>query len=396
MEVVERVMNPDITLNLDRTEGSRSRSIPATLLAPIFLSTEAKFIKQIAEMDVNFTDENTEDLSYAELDVFPEFLVERACDVKSLHFDHNMMNIMPSEIGCFVNLISLDISNNQMKQISPDICSLPNLRTLIARNNLLSVESIPKDFGLISTLSVVNFSGNNFTEIPMQLTELPDLRCLYLGANRITAIPAEMVRLQSLEILYLGGNLLESVPSEIGYMKALVCLVLCDNRLASLPSTLSHLDNLQSLSLHNNRLSTLPPEIIHLNLVELSLRNNPLIVRFVKEMMYEAPSLLELAGRVVKVKNLFYDNETLPSNLVTYLNSAHSCVNPKCKGVYFTAHFEHVKFVDFCGKYRVPLLQYLCSPTCTTAPSISYSSDSEEEVEADPPVVSRLKKVLLG
>lgn len=26
-----------------------------------------------------------------------------------------------------------------------------------------------------------------------------------------------------------------------------------------------------------------------------------------------------------------------------------------------------MKFVDFCGKYRLPLLQYLCSPTCTTS-----------------------------
>lgn len=33
-------------------------------------------------------------------------------------------------------------------------------------------------------------------------------------------------------------------------------------------------------------------------------------------------------------------------------------------GVYFSSRVETVKFVDFCGKYRVPLLQYLCSPHC--------------------------------
>ena len=136
----------------------------------------------------------------------------------------------------------------------------------------------------------------------------------------------------SLEILYLGGNVLRCIPSEVGNIQSLVSLVLSDNHLESLPNSLARLWNLQSLSLHNNRLSTLPPEIIGLNIIELSLRNNPLVVRFVQEMTYEPPSLLELTGRVIKVKNVVYTHEDLPGNLVDYLNSAHQCVNPKCKG----------------------------------------------------------------
>ena len=30
-------------------------------------------------------------------------------------------------------------------------------------------------------------------------------------------------------------------------------------------------------------------------------------------------------------------------------------------GVYFDNRVENVKFIDFCGKYRVPFMQYLCS-----------------------------------
>lgn len=136
----------------------------------------------------------------------------------------------------------------------------------------------------------------------------------------------------SLEILYLGGNVLQSIPSEVGMMQSLVSLVLCDNRLESLPGSLVSLTNLQSLSLHNNRISTLPPELIRLNLVELSLRNNPLVMRFVQEMTYEPPSLLELAGRAIKMRNIPYSYEDLPSCLVHYLDSANQCVNPRCKG----------------------------------------------------------------
>ena len=35
-------------------------------------------------------------------------------------------------------------------------------------------------------------------------------------------------------------------------------------------------------------------------------------------------------------------------------------------GVYFDNRVENVKFIDFCGKYRVPFMQYLCSSKWVT------------------------------
>lgn len=62
-------------------------------------------------------------------------------------------------------------------------------------------------------------------------------------------------------------------------------------------------------------------------------------------------------------------------------------------GVYFSSRVEKVKFVDFCGKYRLPLLQYLCSPTCWTKPFIPHSdTDTDDEDSAR----EKLKRVLLG
>jgi Leucine-rich repeat (LRR) protein len=94
------------------------------------------------------------------------------------------------------------------------------------------------------------------------------------------------------------------------------------------------LHSLRSLSLHNNLLTYLPREILSLvRLQELSLRGNPLVVRFVKEMTYDPPSLLELAGRTIKSRNVPYSSCDMPSHLLHYLDLASKCPNPKCAGM---------------------------------------------------------------
>lgn len=167
----------------------------------------------------------------------------------------------------------------------------------------------------------------------------------------------------SLLVLYFGGNKLTNVPKSLGSLESLQALILCDNQLEQIPGELARLKNLKSLSLHKNRLQTLPMEIVMLvNLQELSLRDNPLVNKFARAFDFNPPSLLELSGRAVKVAQVPYSLSTLPAPLVHYLDSARSCVNPKCKGVYFDSRVRCLKFVDFCGQYRLPLEQYLCSP----------------------------------
>ena len=65
---------------------------------------------------------------------------------------------------------------------------------------------------------------------------------------------------------------------------------------------------------------------------QLSLRDNPLVVRFVSDMTHNPPSLMELAARVVKQHSVPYNPQEMPRSLHEYLQSAHHCVNPKCKG----------------------------------------------------------------
>lgn len=253
-------------------------------------------------------------------------------------------------------------------------------------------------------MELVNLSGNQFTQFPYQLLDCRSLREIYLGSNKIGLLPRTWEQLSQLEVLYLGGNQIKCVPDELSQLKSLSSLNLSNNLIGSLPSSLARLKNMTSLYLQGNNLTTLPVELVKLNIRELSLRNNPLVKRFARDFVYNVPSLLELSGRVVvKWKHVQpYNNKNLPKQLIDYLNSAQCCLNPKCKGVYFTSKVEHIKFVDFCGKYKVPLMQYLCSSTCNekiashspSSPnrySEASSSDSDDQLED-----RLLKKILIG
>uniref|UniRef100_A0A336KQ08 CSON014292 protein n=1 Tax=Culicoides sonorensis TaxID=179676 RepID=A0A336KQ08_CULSO len=318
-------------------------------------------------------------------------------EIENVFLHHNKLSTIPMAVLKFTNLQVLDISSNNLTEI-PDVINQCPIVTLIAKNNKLTNESLPKVmFAGGKTIKEINLSGNRLENFPEQLLELRNLKYLYLGGNQIGSIPTTVSKMQSLQLLSMSGNQLKDVPETVGKLKNLQALVLADNLIERLPPSIANLKKLSSLLLHKNRLRTLPREIISLkNLNELSLRDNPLVKRFVSDMTLNPPSLLELAGRAVRFAGLKPGPSDIPWTLVEYLNCANCCVNPKCKGVYFDNRVEHIKFVDFCGKYRVPLLQYLCSSKCiedASLPDPYSSSSSDEEPEANSYM---MRKVLLG
>ncbi|XP_047508489.1 leucine-rich repeat-containing protein 58 [Pieris napi] len=313
-----------------------------------------------------------------------------AANFETILLYNNRIKALPRALNWFSNLKILDISNNRLT-VLPDVLRNCALSSLIAKHNNLTNESLPKSFfSSISSLKELNLCGNQLNVFPEQVLELSSLRYLYLGGNNIGNIPKDIWKLSSLRILSIAGNKIAEVPESVGALKTLQALVLSDNQIEQLPASIANLHQLRSLLIHKNKLKTLPTQIIKLKcLTELSLRDNPLVVRFVSDMAIQPPSLLELAGRTIKLHEVPVRPGDVPLTVIKYLQSANCCVNPKCKGVFFDNHVEHVKFVDFCGRYRIPLLQYLCSSKCITG------SWENRETERNPPT-HMMQKVLLG
>ena len=308
---------------------------------------------------------------------------------------NNLLTAVPHIISSLSNLTHVDFSNNSIQVVCDAITSLHSLTHLYLRNNLITDNDLPKDMIEMRNLQTLNLSGNRLTCVPPQLLDLSSLRNLFLGANNIKKVTTSITRLRRLKLLYLGGNDLNSLPNEIGELPYMQTLLLSDNKLTNLPLSICNLSRLQCLHLHKNMLTTLPHGLIQLkSLSELSLRGNPLVMRFIREMDFQPSSLLEFAARSIKTQKLEFNKDDLPRSLQKYLENSHECVNPSCNGVYFDQRVEHVKFSDFCGKYKIPLLQYLCSPKCRE--QLPEYADCDLEDSDGEEAILRLQRVLLG
>lgn len=117
-------------------------------------------------------------------------------EIENVFLHHNMLSTIPMAILKFNNLKVLDISSNNLS-IIPDVINQCPLVTLIAKNNKLTNESLPKVlFSKGKNIKEINLSGNRFEFFPEQLLELHTLKYLYLGGNQISSIPATVSKMQ--------------------------------------------------------------------------------------------------------------------------------------------------------------------------------------------------------
>lgn len=113
---------------------------------------------------------------------------------------------LPSEIGFFVRLETLNVTGSGLTTLPPQIAGAKALRYLHLSNNKIS--SLPKEIGDLTTLESLDLSGNQITSdaLPVEMGKLTSLRVLNLGGNNLTKAPSFLPYLVNLEKLILTGN----------------------------------------------------------------------------------------------------------------------------------------------------------------------------------------------
>ncbi|CAH8831501.1 unnamed protein product [Trichobilharzia szidati] len=211
-------------------------------------------------------------------DAIPPDLFE-CNNLQVVDFSCNHLTQLPKGIEKAKGLLVLNLSNNQISLISPDLfVQCTELMFLDLGNNRL--ESLPAQLRRCCSLQQLILCNNPLRHAQLRsVTALKQLEVLNLSATerRGDNIPNELDRLEHLIELDLSCNLLTKIPEPVLLLRSLRKLHLAHNELSDLSNLTGDWPRLEYLNLSYNQLTHLPTGLIRLScLRKLYVNNNHL------------------------------------------------------------------------------------------------------------------------
>ncbi|KAJ3600913.1 hypothetical protein NHX12_031886 [Muraenolepis orangiensis] len=251
------------------------------------------------------------DLSFNQLTEVPRDL-ENSRNMLVLNLSHNGMEAIPNQL--FINLtdlLYLDLGDNKLDSLPPQMRRLVHLQTLVLNNNplmhaqlrqlpaMVALQTlhlrntqrtqrphtprsrVPECLYTLGSLKRLNVSSNQITDLSLCIDQWTQLETLNLSRNQLTSLPSAICKLSKLKKLYVNSNKLDfdGVPSGVGKLLSLTEFMAANNNLELIPEGLCRCGKLKKLVLNKNRLVTLPEAIHFLTDLEiLDVRENPNLV----------------------------------------------------------------------------------------------------------------------
>ena len=148
----------------------------------------------------------------------------------NLNLSDNNLQVLPPELGQLDKLSALSLNNNQLKEWPTDMDPMSSLGVLSLSGN--QFEELPTT--LISSLPWLRYldlSNNKLQSLPPEIGQLRNLSSLDLAQNQLTTISDEIGQLEKLRRLDLAQNQLTTIPDEIGLLQRLSYFYIEDNPL---------------------------------------------------------------------------------------------------------------------------------------------------------------------
>ncbi|MDZ8263669.1 leucine-rich repeat domain-containing protein [Nostoc sp. ChiQUE01b] len=162
----------------------------------------------------------------------------------------------------------LDLSGQELTELPVEIGKLQQLESLILGKKVEGYEDVGSRY-------LQKVSGNNLKMLPLELLGLPNLRKLDISGNPLESIPDVVTQILHLEELILIRVELTEIPDAIAKLTNLTQLHLDSNQITQIPEAITNLTNLRELHLSYNKRTQIPKAIANLtNLTQLHLDSN--------------------------------------------------------------------------------------------------------------------------
>ncbi|CAO2581167.1 Leucine-rich repeat-containing protein 69 [Lemmus lemmus] len=319
-------------------------------------------------------------------------------NTKIVTLNGKKMTRMPSALEKLPGLRTLNLQNNLIRKVCPELRTLTKLTLLNLGNNLL--EEVPEEMKYLTSLKKLHLFGNRICRIatgacdglqelvllnlnnnllkrlPQEVGRLRNLTYLSINHNQLTMIPTELCSLVSLSELHLNYNQLMGIPEEIKLLQNLQQLFLVRNNIEVLPEGLCHLKKLRLLDIAGNVIQIFPSGFQNLKLKEFYCEGNPLFLKrsIIATQPKDIWTLREIAARFV-LGQLDENNQLIMNAIELYpetkdeLSKARRCA--LCRKHFISEWLECVQFVSPSKGCKIsrnlelmPLRILLCSYRC--------------------------------
>lgn len=242
----------------------------------------------------------------------------RPCDplsaITEINLSECQISQCPERIGYFGSQLSLlNLSGNDLSEVPMEIGCLRGLKEFYLQKN--NIKTLPTALGLLTNLQILTVSCNKIGSLPDIWFSLSSLQHLDVSYNEISNVPDSVRHLRNLHTLLLQHNRFKSIPEKICHLKELQKLDISDNSLESIPNSLGCLLRLEDFEASSCNLNTFPMSLCHCpSLRTINLSNNRLKLIPVE------------VGRVGNLRELNVSNNCLkylPSTL--HISQLHVC-----------------------------------------------------------------------
>ncbi len=211
--------------------------------------------------------------------------------------EDGVMQKIPSHIAALKHLRILSIRWARFKGLNADLLPMPITHLCLAHNHLHSaagiedmnslvvlnmsnndIMALPPNIGNLKGLRELDVSGNKISKIPDSVSGLKHLRILNMSSNKLSTLSNAICDLEKVRIMDVSMNSLVSLPDRIGNMKHLTELYASDNKIESFPPSLQSCAELRYLHMRKNRLTEVPTALQYLPFLQvMNLRQNNLV-----------------------------------------------------------------------------------------------------------------------